>query len=172
MTALAAPHADITVLTPEAVRDAPTVEGLIDRAFGPGRYAKAAERLREGARPLLNLSFVAWRGGEALGCVRLWAVRIGERPALLLGPIAVEAAWRRGGLGADLVRRAVAEATAWGAEIIILVGDQPFFGPLGFSAEPAVDVRMPGPVDQRRVMVRALVPGAARDLKGDVIRAA
>jgi predicted N-acetyltransferase YhbS len=71
-----------------------------------------------------------------------------------------------------LVRRAVAEATAWGAEIIILVGDQPFFGPLGFSAEPAVDVRMPGPVDQRRVMVRALVPGAARDLKGDVIRAA
>jgi predicted N-acetyltransferase YhbS len=170
MTTRSAPHANLTVLRPEAIGDAPIVEGLIDRAFGPGRYAKAAERLREGAQPLLNLSFVAWRGGEALGCVRLWPVRIGDTPAILLGPIAVEAAWRRGGLGADLVRRAVTEATASGAVIIVLVGDQPFFGPLGFSAAAAVDVRMPGPVDQRRVMVRALVPGAASDLKGAVTR--
>jgi predicted N-acetyltransferase YhbS len=172
MTALAASSTTETVISPERTRDAPLVEGLIDRAFGPGRYAKAAERLREGARPLLSLSFVAWRGGEAVGCVRLWSVRIGETPALLLGPIAVEAPWRRGGLGADLVRRVVAEATAQGAELIILVGDEPFFGPLGFSATPAQDVRMPGPVDQRRVMARALVPGAARDLKGEVTRAA
>jgi len=172
MTALAAPSTHATVISPERARDAPLVEGLIDRAFGPGRYAKAAERLREGARPLLSLSFVAWRGGEAVGCVRLWSVRIGETPALLLGPIAVEAPWRRGGLGADLVRRVVAEATAQGAELILLVGDEPFFGPLGFSAAPARDVRMPGPVDQRRVMARALVPGAARDLKGAVTRAA
>jgi predicted N-acetyltransferase YhbS len=172
MTALAAPDTKITALSPERPSDARLVEGLIDRAFGPGRYAKAAERLREGARPLLALSFVAWRDGEAVGCVRLWSVRIGETPALLLGPIAVEAAWRREGLGADLVRRAVAEATAAGAKVIVLVGDEPFFGPLGFSAAPARGIRMPGPVDQRRVMVRALVPGATRDLSGEVTRAA
>jgi len=172
MTALAAPSTNLTVISPERACDALIVDGLIDRAFGPGRYAKAAERLREGARPVMNLSFVAWRGGDAVGCVRLWPVMIGETPALLLGPIAVEAPWRRGGLGADLVRRAVAEATATGAEIIILVGDEPFFGPLGFSAGPATDVRMPGPVNQSRVMVRALVSGAADDLAGPVTAAA
>ncbi len=172
MTARATPSTNPVVISPERAADAPVVEGLIDRAFGPGRYAKAAERLREGRRPLLTLSFVAWRGGEAVGCVRLWSVRIGKTGALLLGPIAVESAWRRGGLGADLVRRAVSEAAAMGAELILLVGDQPFFGPLGFSAAQAAKVRMPGPVDQRRVMARALVPGAADDLDGLVTAAA
>jgi predicted N-acetyltransferase YhbS len=171
MTTLTLARQTKTVISPERVADAPVVEGLIDRAFGPGRFAKAAERLREGAFPLRDLSFVAWRGAEAVGCVRLWSVRIGHKPALLLGPIAVEAAWRREGLGADLVRRAVGEAAAAGWELMILVGDPPFFGPLGFTAAPAAAVRMPGPVDQRRVMVRELVPGAARDLQGPVTTA-
>jgi len=172
MNTLALARQAKTTISPERVADASVVEGLIARAFGPGRFAKAAERLREGAAPLRTLSFVAWRGGEAVGCVRLWPVRIGRRPALLLGPIAVESEWRRVGLGADLVRRAVADATAAGWELIVLVGDAPFFGPLGFSAAPAAGVRMPGPVDQRRVMVRELVPDAARDLGGEVTRAA
>jgi len=172
MKTLALSRQSKTVINPERVADSGVAEGLIARAFGPGRFAKAAERLREGASPLRDLSFVAWRGGEAVGCVRLWSVRIGDKPALLLGPIAVESAWRREGLGADLVRRAVDEATAAAWELIVLVGDAPFFGPLGFSAAPATAVRMPGPVDQRRVMVRELVPGAARDLAGEVVRAA
>jgi len=172
MNTLALARQAKTIINPEQVADALVVEGLIERAFGPGRYAKAAERLREGARPLLNLSFVARRGAEAVGCVRLWSVRIGAAPALLLGPIAVEATWRRGGLGADLVRRAIDQAAAAGWDLIILVGDEPFFGPLGFTAAPAAAVRMPGPVDQRRVMVRALAPGADRDLQGLVTRAA
>jgi predicted N-acetyltransferase YhbS len=172
MTTLALSRQAKTMISPERVADAPVVEGLIDRAFGPGRFAKSAERLREGASPLRRLSFVAWNGAEAVGCVRLWPVRIGDKAALLLGPIAVEAASRREGLGADLVRRAVAEAAAAGWDLIVLVGDEPFFGPLGFSAAPAAGVRMPGPADQRRVMVRALTPGAADDLHGLVTRAA
>ena len=159
---------DLERIAPEGANDGPCVEQLIERAFGPGRFAKTAERLREGRKPLMDLSFVAWRGAQAVGAVRLWSVRIGEANALLLGPIAVDAAWRRKGLGADLVIRAVAAATSAGWQFIVLVGDEPFFGPLGFSAALAKNIRLPGPVDQGRVLARALVVGASDDLQGDV----
>src|SRR4051812_2219950 len=81
-------------LSPERVIDASAVDGLIDQAFGPGRFVKAAERLREGNRPAPDLSLVAWSGGEAVGCVRMWPILIGSTPALLLGPFAVTDAWR------------------------------------------------------------------------------
>lgn len=153
-------------LRPERREDAARVEGLIARAFGPGRFAKTAERLREGRTPDLCMSFVAWSGGEAVGCVRQWPVTIGGTPALLLGPFAVEAAWRKRGLGAALVRRACEAAREAGWRLIVLVGDEPFFGPLGFSREAARNVRLPGPVDPRRVLVAELATGAADGLEG------
>lgn len=157
------PHA---VIAAERPRDRVRVEGLIDRAFGPGRFAKTAERLREGGVPHYDLSFVAWSGGAPMGCVRQWPILIGETRALLLGPIAVEGPLRRQGLGATLVRHACAAAAAAGESVILLVGEQAFFGPLGFAARPAARVRLPGPVDHQRVMARALRPGAVANLSG------
>ena len=153
----------------ERPQDADAVERLVLRAFGPGRFAKAAERLREGRAPLLHLSFVAWVGRDLVGCVRMWSVRAGEKPALFLGPIAVELDYRSHGLGAALIERACASAVAAEHALIVLVGDMPFFGPLGFS--PAPGVAMPGPVDQRRVLARALRPGAEVELRGLVLAA-
>ena len=66
------------ILLPEQPRDAAAVAGLIERAFGPGRYAKAAERLREHNTPLLDISFVAWLDGRLVGCVRMWPILVGE----------------------------------------------------------------------------------------------
>jgi predicted N-acetyltransferase YhbS len=159
---------DEAVLAPERPRDAPRVEALIAAAFGPGRYAKSVERLREGRAPDLTASFVAWRGGRALGCVRLWPILVAETLGLLLGPIAVDEDWRRQGLGAQLVERACAAAAQGGQPFVLLVGDPPFFGPLGFSAAAARRVRLPGPVDQARVMARILDPKGPPDLAGDV----
>ena len=154
------------VLAAERPRDHALVEGLIARAFGPGRFAKTAERLRETNAPDLAMSLIAWDGDTAVGCVRQWPVLIGGTPALLLGPFAVEEAFRKRGLGATLIRSACGVAARAGHGLILLVGDEPFFGPLGFSRAPAARVRLPGPVDQRRVMVRELIPGAAADLEG------
>ncbi|TPW01486.1 MAG: GCN5-like N-acetyltransferase [bacterium] len=131
----------------EAPADAAAVEGLVLAAFGPGRFAKTAERLRERAR--IAAGFVAREDGQIIGSVRLWAIRVGDEPALFLGPIAVSAASRRGGLGADLVQACVDHAGDVG---ILLVGDLPYFGRFGFR--PAPDVRLGGPVDQRRVLWR------------------
>lgn len=159
---------DDAVIAPERVSDTSRVDGLISEAFGPGRYAKAVERLREGRAPCLEASFVAWRAGEAVGCVRLWRIRVGEDPGLLLGPIAVGAGWRNQGLGAQLVERACAAAAAGGWPFVLLVGDTPFFGPLGFAAAPARRVRLPGPVNPARVLVRLLQPESSLILVGAV----
>lgn len=153
-------------LRAERPADSALAEGLIERAFGPGRYAKAAERLREGSRPILDLSFVAWRGETAVGCVRMWPIAIGETPALLLGPFAVEATERSAGIGAALIERSCQAAEAAGHAVVLLVGDLAYFGPLGFCQTKGV--RMPGPVDPRRVLARALAANATDGLSGDV----
>lgn len=143
---------------PETPDDAPLIDDLIDRAFGPGRYAKAAERLREGNRLLAGLSITAWRGADLLGSVRMWPVRVGDGVAVFLGPIAVEAEERKHGVGQALVERACQAAAQSGWAAVFLVGDAPYFGRMGF--EPAPAVVMPGPVDQRRVLWRPLAQNA------------
>jgi predicted N-acetyltransferase YhbS len=159
-------------LAPERPSDAPIVSALIARAFGPGRFAKAAERLREGGSHIPGLSFVAWADGEAVGCVRLWPIAIGGTEALLLGPFAVDEGARSAGVGAALIRRACETAKADGHRLILLVGDEAYFGPLGFSAGPTKAVWLPGPVDRNRVLVHSLVPRAAHGLAGAVRAAA
>ncbi|HXU99392.1 MAG TPA: N-acetyltransferase [Caulobacteraceae bacterium] len=141
-------------------------DGLIAGAFGPGRYAKAAERLREGSEPAAGLSFLAWIDGRAVGAVRLWPIVIGETAALLLGPIAVDEADRGAGIGAALVRRACEAASAAGHHLILLVGDEEYFARMGFAAAPARRIEMPGPVDQNRVLAKGLTAGAADALAG------
>ena len=124
-------------LVAERPQDAAGVERLLLRAFGPGRYAKAAERLREAREPLLSLSFVAWDEGQIVGCVRQWAVKIGDMPAILLGPFAVDPDYRRQGLARAPTEAACAAAAAEGHSVIVLVGDMPLFrGPLGFIDAP------------------------------------
>jgi predicted N-acetyltransferase YhbS len=150
----------------ERPADAPAVDALIARAFGPGRYAKAAERLREGEAPLLDLSIVARQGGEIIGCVRMWPITAGGRAAVFLGPFAVDPTCRSQGLGAALINRAVETARAAGHGLIVLVGDEPYFGPLGFRHAPGLT--LPGPVDANRVFAMALKDGAADNLSGPV----
>ncbi|MDP2117919.1 MAG: N-acetyltransferase, partial [Brevundimonas sp.] len=77
----------------ESPGDAPAVEALVLAAFGPGRFAKTAERLRERAR--IAAGFVTREDGRIVGSVRLWSITVGGEAALFLGPIAVAADCRR-----------------------------------------------------------------------------
>jgi GNAT superfamily N-acetyltransferase len=90
-------------------------ERLLDSCFGDARFAKTCERLREGRKPAPHLALVLEREGEIVGTVRLWHVTAGpNRPALLLGPIAVDCRLQGLGLGAKLMREALARAKALG----------------------------------------------------------
>lgn len=136
----------------ETGRHAPALEALLNRAFGPGRFAKVSERVREFADFAPELSFVAVEDGKVLGCVRMWRVKVGDQPIVFLGPLAVEESERKHGLGALLVERACAATQAAGEAAVVLVGDLPFFSRVGFAVAPAVG--MPGPVDPKRVLAR------------------
>jgi predicted N-acetyltransferase YhbS len=150
----------ITIRNETAV-DIPAREALLDRAFGGGRYRKSAERLREGRLAAEGLSFVAEGDDSVIGTVRLWHVSAGPaRPALLLGPLAVDDAERGRGIGAALMRRATEEARALGHTAVLLVGDAPYYGRFGFSAEKTAALWMPGPYERHRLLAHELVPGA------------
>jgi predicted N-acetyltransferase YhbS len=153
------------ILKPEHPADAAQIEALLDRAFGPGRFTKVSERVREIADFAAELSFCAWEDGRIVGVVRQWHVRVGDQPVVFLGPLAVDQDQRSAGVGALLVERACEAAQAAGESCVLLVGDEPYFARVGFSAAPAKDVKLPGPVDQRRVLVRAFTDLA---LAGDV----
>lgn len=168
LPASAAPSLHIRTEQPD---DAPLIEKLLDHAFGPGRFTKVSERVREFAEFRPDLSFCAWTGEALTGSVRMWRVRIGDREAVFLGPLAVEAEARKAGAGGALVEAASQAAQAAGFPLVLLVGDEPYFSRFGYSAAPAKAVVMPGPVDQRRVLVRELVPGGAEGLAGEVVPA-
>lgn len=153
---------------PERPADAPLIDALIARAFGPGRHAKAADRLREGNRLIPDLSFTAWEGERLVGSVRMWPVKIGGEPVVFLGPIAVEAEMRKHRIGQTLVELACEASAKAGWRAVLLVGDAPYFGRVGFEAEAAKAVVMPGPVDQRRVLLKALRDGGSEGLSGAV----
>src|SRR5262245_32901917 len=151
----------------EFARDAEAREALLDRAFGDARFKKAAERLREGRLPAEGLSFVATDNHRVVGTVRLWQVSAGPgRPALLLGPLAVDDAWRGLGIGADLMRRATEAALQRGHTGVLLVGDAPYYGRFGFTAEKTGGLWMPGPYERDRLLAKELVPGALDDARG------
>ena len=163
------------VVDVERPMDAEARESLLDRAFGPARFAKTCERLRAGRSPAAGLSLVARPvrvGGGAdvglAGTVRLWHVDAGGVPALMLGPLAVEARWRCHRVGGHLMEAAIERARTRGHQAIVLVGDAPYYARFGFERRLALGLRMPGPVEAERFLGLELVPGALAGARGPV----
>jgi predicted N-acetyltransferase YhbS len=151
----------------ERASDADAREALLDEAFGKTRHRKSSQRLRDGRLPAAGLSFVATEGRRLVGTARLWHVACASgHAALLLGPVAVAADRRNRGIGGALVRRAVAEARRLGHGAVILVGDAPYYGRFGFSAEKTGRLRLPGPFERHRLLALELEPGALAGARG------
>lgn len=159
MPALAVEPVEIAA---ERAGDASAVERVLDRAFGPGRFAKVSERVRERiARARPDLSFVARRGGSVVGCCRIHDASVAGAPVKFLGPLAVDPAEQGEGLGHRLVAAALEACRAEGhAVAVILVGAPAFFTPFGFVRVPSGRVTLPGPVEARRLQWLFLRDGA------------
>ena len=157
----------LTIL-PETADDALAVERLHERTFGPGRYAKTAYRIREGAGHRPELSFTARIGTLLVGSVWLTPIRIGAARALLLGPLTVEPPFRERGIGQVLIERALAEAKKTGHRLVVLVGDEPYYGKCGFKPIAKGLVTMPGPVDPARLLICELAEGAFAGVAGPI----
>jgi predicted N-acetyltransferase YhbS len=156
----------------ERTADASAREALLDTAY-PVRSTKPSERLRAGRAPARGLALVAVEDGQrnskVVGTVRLWEVSAGTgRPALLLGPLAVDPACRNRGIGSALMRHALATANRRGHRAVLLVGDAAYYGRFGFSPKPTGKLWLPGLAEKHRLLGLELFPGALDGARGAI----
>ena len=149
--------------------DALALSQLSAEAFGPGRFARSAYRVREGISPVAALSLVGWREDRLVGGIRFTAICIGgQKNALLLGPLVVDPAEKGKGFGRALVEEGLSRAKAEGFALVLLVGDMPYYGRFGFSPVRLGQITLPGPVDPGRLLAHELVPGALATSVGQI----
>ena len=156
LTSNAAPFA----LRAERASDVVAREALLDACFGDNRLNRTCQRLRDGRAPAEGLALSALVRGRLVGTVRLWHVSVGGIPALMLGPLAVEASSRKFGAGAALMDHALAAAKARGHRAVILLGDAPYYARFGFSGAKTRELSLPGPFERDRLLGLELCEGA------------
>ena len=153
----------------ERASDVVAREALLDASFGEGRHARTCQRLRDGRAPAEGLAFTAVHEGRLVGTVRLWHVSAGGAPALVLGPLAVDASCRSLGIGAALMEHALAAAKARGHGAVILRGDPGYYERFGFSAEKTGELALPGPFERERLLAVELCDGALDSAWGMIV---
>ena len=149
----------------ERPAEAATRDALLDLAYGPARFTKTSQRLREGRGS--ELALVAAESRRIVGTVQLWEVSAGrERPALLLGPLAVAPDRRKRGIGSTLMHYALREAARRRYGAVLLVGDAAYYSRFGFSSEKTNALWLPGPYERHRLLGCELKPGALDGARG------
>lgn len=153
----------------ERTSDVAAREALLDACFGETRHTRTCQRLRDGRAPAEGLALSAVRQGKLVGTVRLWHVSVGGSPALMLGPLAVEASSRKFGVGAALMDHALAAAKARGHRAVILLGDAPYYVRFGFSAAKTGELSLPGAFERERLLGLELAEGGLDDCWGMIV---
>lgn len=156
LTSRAAPFA----IRAERAADEVAREALLDACFGEDRFSRTCQCLRDGRVPADGLALSAVARGRLVGTVRLWHVSAGNVPALLLGPLAVDGACRKLGIGAALMRQALAVAKARGHRAVLLLGDALYYARFGFSADKTAELQLPGAFERERLLGLELASGA------------
>jgi predicted N-acetyltransferase YhbS len=144
----------------ERASDVVAREALLDACFGENRHMRTCQRLRDGRAPAEGLALSAVAEGRLVGTVRLWHVSAGGVPALVLGPLAVDDASRRLGVGTALMVRALDVARQRGHGAVILLGDAPYYARFGFSADKTGELSLPGLFERDRLLGLELREGA------------
>ena len=149
--------------------DGAEISALHARAFGPGRYARTAYRIREGKGLSSRYCRVCLIEGRIIAAVRFTPITIGGKAgALLLGPLAVDPAFANRGYGRGLVGNAMDAARGDGLSLVLLVGDEPYYARLGFVRVPLGQIVFPGPVNPMRILAAELAPGSLPKFQGMV----
>ncbi len=147
-------------LVPIGMVQQQAVEQLLDAAFGVDRHGRTAYRMREGVAVIPELSFAALDQGQLVGTIQCWPVALEEpngalHPLTLVGPVAVDPAVQRGGIGKAMVTHCLNASDALGYDALMMIGDPEYYGRFfGFDAEATADWTIPGPVERRRLLAR------------------
>src|ERR1700761_9356147 len=163
------PKAASFAIRAENASDVVAREALLDACFGEHRHMRTCQRLRDGRAPAEGLAFSAMADGRLVGTLRLWHVSAGGIPALMLGPLAVEASSRQLGVGTALMAHALAAATARGHRAVILLGDAPYYARFGFMPDKMAALSLPGPFERDRLLGLELQEGALDGASGMIV---
>lgn len=156
-------------LRAEQADDLPAILNLHDKAFGPGRFARTAYVMRAGTRPDERLSLVAEIDGQLIGSLRFTALEIGgKRGALLLGPLVVNPEFSGAGHGLRLIEAGMTLAQQQGYQLVLLIGDLPYYGRIGFARAPMGLFTFPGPIEAHRLLYKNLIEREGLNFSGDV----
>jgi predicted N-acetyltransferase YhbS len=153
----------------ERASDVAAREALLDVCFGEDRDARTCQRLRDGRLPAQGLAFSAVIKGRLVGTLRLWHVSAGGRIALVLGPLAVDPACQKLGIGGALMRHAIDEARRLGHDAIVLLGDAPYYARFGFAPEKAAELHLPGTFERERLLGLELTEAALDGAWGMIV---
>jgi predicted N-acetyltransferase YhbS len=157
---------------PATKADEPAIAILHGRVFGPGRFARTAYRVREGRPGVSRLCRVVDVNGRIAASIHLTDIVVGGVPgAALLGPIGVDPDFQSQGFGKELMTEAIEGARAGGVRVILLVGDEPYYGRFGFKPCPRGQITLPGPVNMQRLLALEIQPGALAQFVGVVAAA-
>jgi predicted N-acetyltransferase YhbS len=156
---------------PVTPADLPAISALHAEVFGPGRFTRTAYRVREGrpgdraqVTPYCRLALL---GQRAIAAVQLTEITIGGKDeALLLGPLVVATDVAGQGFGRALIGDALDAARKDGIRLVVLVGDEPYYGRSGFRTVPPGQITLPGPVNPVRILAAELEPGGLADYSG------
>jgi len=156
----------VRIATPD---DDQFVEDLQALAFGPGRFSRTAFRVRERFPIDPGLSMIGEINGERGGSVWMTPISVGGIDGYMLGPLATHPSFRKRGLGKLLALEVTRLALESGkGSYVLLVGDQDYYGPLGWQPTTPGNIVWPGPVDPSRVLLYSHDKTLAVRLKGRI----
>ena len=157
--------ADALTLIPLDNVDPALVEALLDRAFEPDRHKRTAYKVREGMDWLPGLSFAAIDGEEHLvGTIQCWPVALNDsagraHPMIMVGPVAVLPEHQGAGIGQALMSASLAAIDPRAPLPQVMIGDPEYYGRFwGFTNAFTAGWDLPGPFEQRRLLVRCDEP--------------
>jgi putative acetyltransferase len=157
------------IIRQERPEDTEQVAAVIDAAFGDTETSAFTQQLREWEGHVPELTFVAEDEGEVVGFTMLSYVRVGERPVLILTPMAVRPDRQREGVGTAVVRAALAAADARGEPLVLVEGVPSYYPQFGFR--PALELGLERPDERIPAAAWMAAPLSAYDpsLRGRVV---
>lgn len=157
------------ITRPVAPADMPAISKLHAHVFGPGRFVRSAYRVREGKELVSKYCRVADLNGRLIATLRLTEVLIGGTPgAALLGPLTVDPDFAGQGYGRKLVSEALENMEKGGIKLVVLVGDEPYYGRMGFKPVPLGQIIFSAPVNPVRILAVELETGALAAYRGQI----
>ena len=132
------------IVRPETPADYDAIAAVVRAAFvDEPQVADVVDAIRASEEYRPAFSLVADEDGAIVGHVMLSGLPIGGEQALQLSPLAVCPERQRRGIGAALVRAALAAAREGGEKLVCVEGDPRYYSRFGFRVSTDLGVERP-----------------------------